>query len=123
LTISGGANPIKNSCELEWQVRPGQDPELFREHREPAWPNKCVFPSEDKNSATQHRKLLASIDIEAASAACAKHTEVDSPDFDLCVLDVLAFCDVDAAAGLVGFQLLHCLAVCLEEFERRGTIR
>jgi len=98
-TIAGEMNPVKNTFGLEWQVRPGQDPELFREHREPIWPNKCTFPSEEaKSAATERRKLLATIDMESATAACAEHTE-NTVDFDLCVMDVLAFDDLDAAVA------------------------
>jgi len=98
--FDGDAYPVKNSFGLEWQVRPGRDPQLFRQQRAPIWPNKCRFPTnQDKFAATESRKLLETVEIKAASEACVEHTDVDSSDFELCVLDVLAFNDVAAAAA------------------------
>jgi len=91
----GITEPVCNAMGQEWQVR-DTDPQLFREIREPAWPNQCIFPSEASASASR-RRLSSSLDIDAAIKACTERHPEGSVDFDFCVTDVLQMHDKEAA--------------------------
>jgi len=93
-TITGRMEPLSNSMGQEWQVR-DTDPQLFREIREPAWPRQCEFPKAEASAV--RRRLTTSIDMDAASEACAQVHSKDSADFDFCVMDVVMMDDVNAA--------------------------
>lgn len=79
---------------FEWQVRPGDDPQLFYDLREPQLPyEKCRMPS--KTVATSRRRGLRATNrklYDQATKACAGLT-----DFDLCVNDVLASGEIEMA--------------------------
>jgi len=93
-TIRGHLQPVNNAMGIEWQVR-DTDPQLFREIREPAWPNQCIFPTGKKD---QRRQLTsASIDFDAALRACAETHDEDTEEFELCVMDVLSMGDLEVA--------------------------
>ena len=88
------------SYGFEWQVDPTKnDPVLFSEHREPQLPyEKCRIP--DDTASTKRRRLGATNSKlhDQAVEACKEA----SADIDLCVLDVMATGDIDAAEMFVG---------------------
>jgi len=95
VTTHSHTQPVNNAIGLEWQVR-DTDHQLFREVREPAWPDKCVFPTET-SMEEQRRRLSSTISAEAASKACAETHEEGTDEFELCAMDVIAMDDINAA--------------------------
>jgi len=78
----------------EWQVRPGQDPDLFM-HKSPIqYPaSKCVI----RNPVLDERRRLGeSISVEAATKACSDHFSTKGA-VQACVYDVIATGDLEAA--------------------------
>jgi len=95
-TVHGRAQPVNDAMGVEWQVR-DTDHQLFREIREPAWPNKCFFPMGKEAERVRHRRLVTSVDVATASKTCAGIYEKESEEFDLCVTDVIAMNSLDVA--------------------------
>jgi len=95
-TANGFEEPINNAMGQEWQVR-DTDPQLFRMVQEPAFPNKCAFPTKTSTQANSRRRLSSSVDIDAASKACQEKYEQGTDDFEFCIMDVLMLDDTDAA--------------------------
>ena len=75
----------------EWQVRPDEEPMLFRAARAPQYPQKCVMPDMEAKEA---RRLGEGITEEAAKAACSQFT---GASFEACVYDVTATNDLEQA--------------------------
>jgi hypothetical protein len=81
-----------NAFGLEWQVQPA-DGRLFHNIDGPQFPQKCEIPS----TSQMRRRLGESlISKEDAQLACAR---VSEDDFDLCVFDVMATNDKEAAGA------------------------
>jgi hypothetical protein len=81
-----------NAFGQEWQVL-STEPKLFHNVEGPQAPEKCEVPS----SLQMRRRLGESlISKEDAEVACSR---VNEEDFDLCVFDVMATNDKDAAGA------------------------
>jgi len=93
-SVNGKEEPVYNAIGQEWQVR-DTDPQLFRMVQEPAYPNKCKFPTQTSKE-TERRRLSSTIDLETASKVCAQVHEEGTDDFEFCVMDVLMMDDIDA---------------------------
>lgn len=79
---------------FEWQVDPHKDPVLFTEHRSPQLPyEKCRLPVQA--AASSRRRLRA--DNSAMRDEAVKACQDAKTDFDLCVDDVMATGDAEAA--------------------------
>jgi hypothetical protein len=81
-----------NEFGQEWQVL-ATEPKLFHNEEGPQPPSKCEIPT---SSSMRRRLGQAGISKDDAETACAR---VDAADFDLCVFDVMATNDKDAAGA------------------------
>lgn len=81
-----------NAFGQEWQVT-DKEPMLFQKARAPQFPRKCVLPG--PRSANQ-RRLEEIVQEASAEAACA-YLMQERSRFDNCVVDVMAFGDVEVA--------------------------
>jgi hypothetical protein len=81
-----------NKFGQEWQVKPSE-PKLFRSIDGPQFPSKCEVPS---RSSLRRRLAASSVSLEDAELACSR---VSAEDRDLCIFDVMATNDKDAAGA------------------------
>jgi len=87
-------NDDNDAFGQEWQVRPGQDPELFMAKSPIQYPaSKCVIPS---HVMDERRHLGESISVEDATAACEKNFFTKGA-IEACIYDVIATGDLEAA--------------------------
>jgi len=81
---------------MEWQVRPGTDPELFQTKPSVQYPTPCLLP--DPVATKDHRRRLVETTItqEDATVACQKYFSTRAA-MEACIYDILATHDLQAA--------------------------